>query len=62
MQATIQLAVKFRAFGMTFGNVKKAWRVSYDGQKLVTKEVPFDPFNLGHVLYDSRGVFLAVIA
>jgi len=56
----IHLRVKFRAFGITFGQVEKVYGVTIDGSKLHVEELPAVLAHAPQTLLDTRGVYLAV--
>lgn len=53
----IRLYVKFRAFGITFGNIDKTWRVTLDPPSAREAYIPYPDF--AHVIFNERGVKLS---
>ena len=54
MKLTVFLTIKFRAFGITFGNIDKKF----------TEPIPLPvplPLRFDKILYNDKGVFLKVV-
>jgi hypothetical protein len=58
---SVQLKVKFRAFGITFSTVEKFWNISYSGSSIGFTELSnVTPPLSAKTVYNDRGILLRV--